>query len=346
MIFTVKKNFLWFLLLSVPLALIVGNRGDTNDTFTYYSIFKNINSYNLTNFSDFYLETGVELGWGLYSKFISFFSNSEVVLFSVFSLLTFYFIYKTCDIIKLKFIYVMCFYLPTSFFLMQQFMQIRQGFAVPVAIYASFLYLNNRKFISILFFILAFLFHQTISVYILFFLAFLFAYEKIFKQVKILNFKTYMLFVLLIGIMFARIIVMPLALSFFDRLQAYSSTGYSESVSLVGLANIKFYLEFIFILFFMHKKDLNDKFLILMIFVFTIGLAIRIAFFDFAILSGRLSNVFLFIEIFLMPYFIYKRFSKIVLLTTLVLYFLIIGFISWNFQVAEYLADSYFYPLY
>ncbi|MBR7714724.1 EpsG family protein [Acinetobacter nosocomialis] len=346
MILTVKKNFLWFLLLSVPLALIVGNRGDTNDTFTYYSIFKNINYYNLTNFSDFYLETGVELGWGLYSKFISFFSNSAVVLFSVFSLLTFYFIYKTCDIIKLKFIYVMCFYLPTSFFLMQQFMQIRQGFAVPVAVYASFLYLNNRKFISILFFILAFLFHQTIIVYILFFLAFLFVYEKIFKQVKILNFKIYMLSVLLLGIIFARIIVMPLALSFFDRLQAYSSTGYSESVSLVGLANIKFYLEFIFILFFMHKKDLNDKFLILMIFVFTIGLAIRIAFFDFAILSGRLSNVFLFIEIFLMPYFIYKRFSKIVLLTTLVLYFLIIGFISWNFQVAEYLADSYFYPLY
>ncbi|WKA73614.1 hypothetical protein QWY26_18880 [Acinetobacter baumannii] len=111
----------------------------------------------------------------------------------------------------------------------------------------------------------------------------------------------------------------------------------------MGLANIKFYIEFIFYTIFLCiKKDLNDKFLILMIFVFTIGLAIRIAFFDFAILSGRLSNVFLFIEIFLMPYFIYKRFSKIVLLTTLVLYFLIIGFISWNFQVAEYLADSYF----
>lgn len=85
----------------------MGNRGDTNDTFTYYSIFKNINYYNLTNFSDFYLETGVELGWGLYSKIISLFSNSEVVLFTIFSLLTFYFIYKTSDIIKLKFIYVM-----------------------------------------------------------------------------------------------------------------------------------------------------------------------------------------------------------------------------------------------
>lgn len=346
MILAIKKNFLWFLMLSVPLALVVGNRGDTNDTSIYYSIFKNINNYNLTNFGDFYLETGVELGWGLYSKFISLFSNSPVVLFSVFSLLTFYFINKICNIIKLDFIYVMCFYLPTSFFLMQQFMQIRQGFAVPVAVYASFLYLKNKKAISILFFILAFLFHQTIIVYILFFFVFLFIYEKIFKQGRILHFKGYLLAILLIGVVFARIIFMPLALSFFDRLQAYSNTGYSESVSLFGLANLKFYLEFVFILFYMHKKDLSDKFLIFMFFVFTIGLAIRIAFFDFAILSGRLSNVFLFIEIFLMPYFIYKRFSKVVLFTTIVLYFLVIGYISWNFQVAEYLEKSYFSPLY
>ena len=240
----------------------------------------------------------------------------------------------------------MCFYLPTSFFLMQQFMQIRQGFAVPVVMYASFLYLKNKKVTSILFFILAFLFHQTVVVYVLFFFVFLFVYEKIFKQGESLNFKVYILAILLVGVVFARIIFMPLALSLFDRLQAYSSTGYSESVSLLGLANIKFYLEFVFILFFMHKKDLSDKFLIFMIFVFTIGLAIRIAFFDFAILSGRLSNVFLFIEIFLMPYFIYKRFSKVILFTTLVLYFLLIGYISWNFQVAEYLVDSYFSPLY
>ncbi|WP_171250782.1 EpsG family protein, partial [Acinetobacter nosocomialis] len=68
--------------------------------------------------------------------------------------------YKTSDIIKLKFIYVMCFYLPTGFFLMQQFMQIRQGFAVPVVVYASFLYLENKKLLAILFFSLAVLFHQ------------------------------------------------------------------------------------------------------------------------------------------------------------------------------------------
>jgi len=91
-------------------------RGNTNDTYTYYFIFKNVDSYDLMNYSDFYSRTGVEVGWGLYSKIISLFSNSEVVLFTIFSLLTFYFIYKTSDIIKLKFIYVMCFYLPTGFF--------------------------------------------------------------------------------------------------------------------------------------------------------------------------------------------------------------------------------------
>ncbi|BCZ12522.1 hypothetical protein OCUAc18_00620 [Acinetobacter baumannii] len=324
----------------------MGNRGDTNDTFTYYSIFKNINYYNLTNFSDFYLETGVELGWGLYSKIISLFSNSEVVLFTIFSLLTFYFIYKTSDIIKLKFIYVMCFYLPTGFFLMQQFMQIRQGFAVPVVIYASFLYLENKKLLAILFFSLAVLFHQTVIVYILFLFVFLLIYKYFFEENKPLNFKIYMISILLLGIIFSRVVFLPLALSFFSRLQSYANTDYAESVSLLGLANIKFYIEFIFILLFMNKKDLNDKFLIYMIFIFTIGLAIRIAFFDFAILSGRLSNVFLFIEIFLMPYFIYKRFSKMVLFLSLLFYFILVGFISWNFQVAEYLADSYFSPLY
>ncbi|MGK8818244.1 EpsG family protein [Acinetobacter baumannii] len=341
-----RLNTIIFLIISSIFSLIVGMRGNTNDTYTYYFIFKNVDSYDLMNYSDFYSRTGVEVGWGLYSKIISLFSNSEVVLFTIFSLLTFYFIYKTSDIIKLKFIYVMCFYLPTGFFLMQQFMQIRQGFAVPVVIYASFLYLENKKLLAILFFSLAVLFHQTVIVYILFLFVFLLFYKYFFEENKPLNFKIYMISILLLGIIFSRVVFLPLALSFFSRLQSYANTDYAESVSLLGLANIKFYIEFIFILLFMNKKDLNDKFLIYMIFIFTIGLAIRIAFFDFAILSGRLSNVFLFIEIFLMPYFIYKRFSKMVLFLSLLFYFILVGFISWNFQVAEYLADSYFSPLY
>ncbi len=39
----------------------------------------------------FYNETGVEIGWGLYSKIISLFSDSPVVLFTIFFF--FYFFY-------------------------------------------------------------------------------------------------------------------------------------------------------------------------------------------------------------------------------------------------------------
>ncbi len=67
---------------------------------------------------------------------------------------------------------------------MQQFMQIRQGFAVPVVIYASFLYLENKKLLAILFFSLAVLFHQTVIVYILFLFVFLLIYKYFLKKIS------------------------------------------------------------------------------------------------------------------------------------------------------------------
>ncbi|EJP43857.1 putative membrane protein [Acinetobacter baumannii 1457504] len=35
--------------------------------------------------------------------------------------------------------------------MMQQFMQIRQGFAIPLVIYGSVLYLSGKKYISLVF---------------------------------------------------------------------------------------------------------------------------------------------------------------------------------------------------
>ncbi|MCY3355237.1 EpsG family protein, partial [Acinetobacter baumannii] len=60
----IRKELLIFLILSSFLSLLVGFRENTNDTITYYMIFKNIGSYDLTNFSLIYNETGVEIGWG------------------------------------------------------------------------------------------------------------------------------------------------------------------------------------------------------------------------------------------------------------------------------------------
>ena len=47
--------------------------GDITKKESLTPIFKNINNYDLTSFSDFYSETGVEIGWGWYSYIISFF---------------------------------------------------------------------------------------------------------------------------------------------------------------------------------------------------------------------------------------------------------------------------------
>lgn len=341
----VKKNLLWFLLLSVPLAFLVGSRGETNDTYTYYSIFKNISYYDLTNFGDFYLETGVELGWGLYSKVISLFSNSPVVLFSVFSLLIFYFIYKICNIIKLKFIYVMCFYLPTGFFFMQQFMQIRQALAVPLVVYAAVSFLDGRKKTSTIFFLLALVFHQISIAFIVVFFSYLIISRYYPLDFSVKRFLTLNIIVLMIGFILARLFFLPLAMGLFDRLNAYSDTDYAENVGFLSLANIKFYIEFLIILFFTNSKLISNKFFVFFVFCFTIGLTLRLAFFDFAILSGRLSNAFLFVEVFLIPMLLLNRLSLNFFYLYSFIYFFLLLYVTWNFQAAQYLESAYFIPL-
>lgn len=340
----VKKNTL-ILILVIILAVIVGNRGATPDTSVYYDIFKNIDSYHLSSYSQFYLESQVELGWGWYSKLISFFTSSSFILFGVFSFLTFWTIYKSNNILNLPFIYSLAFYLPSTFFLMQQFMQIRQGLAIPCAILASFLYFDNRIKKSIIFFIIAVMFHQTAFAYILIFCIYLILnkYYKIDFSLK--RFYIIIISILICGFFIARLFFLPLAFSLFERVEAYANSDYSEAYDLMSLSNIKFYIEFFIILFLTNERILKNKFYSFMVFIFTIGLTIRISFYDFGILGGRLSVVFLFIEIFLIPFLLIQRLKLIYAYTYMFFYFLMIFYITWFFQVSSYLQDSYFYPL-
>ncbi|MFW2043339.1 EpsG family protein [Acinetobacter sp. ULE_I001] len=340
----VKKNTL-VLIFVIILATIVGYRGSTPDTVVYLDIFNHINSYNLYSYTGFYSDAQVELGWGWYSKIISFFTDSSFILFGVFSFLTFWMIYKANNILRFPFIYTLAFYLPSSFFLMQQFMQIRQGLAIPAAILASFLYIDNKKKESFVFFIVAIMFHQTAIAYLLVFLLYLFINRFYSISFSLKRFLFVILSVLVLGFFVARVVVLPLAFSAFERLVSYADTEYAEANDLLSLSNIKFYLEFIIIIIFSNKKFLEDKFYIFMVFIFTVGLTIRIAFYDFGILGGRLSVVFLFIEIFLIPYLLYRKIKKPYFYFCLIVYFVLIFYISWVYQVSQYLQDSYFIPL-
>lgn len=341
----VNRNFLFFLLI-IPIILIVGNRGATLDTYNYYYVFKNIDNFDLTSYWGFYSESGFELGWGLYSKAISIVSNSSFVLFSIFSFLIFLVIYKISNIYKLNYLHVMCFYLSSGFFMLQQFMQIRQAFAVPVALLASLLFLKDLKLKAFLLFLLAFLFHQITLAFFLVFLSYLILDKKYPLGFSLKRLYTLSSLFIVITFILCRVVFLPLAFSLFDRLVAYSNDDqYSESVSFFSLANIKYYVEFIIILLLTNDKLIKDKNFIYMFFLFVIGLTLRVSFYDFEILSGRLSNVFLFIEIFILPYIFYHRLKSITFYLVIFFYFLVVGFTTWYFRAAPFLEQAYFIPL-
>ena len=204
----------------------------------------------------------------------------------------------------------MLFYLPTGFFLIQQFMQIRQGLAIPLVIYGSVLYLDNKKIASVILFILAACFHQIALAFIGVFIIY-----SLFTKFCIINsspIKFFMvnLLILVFGFLIARFLLLPLVFGYFQRLEAYSSTDYAESIGFFSLANIKFYIEFILIFVLINRNLLLNKFFVFFVFIFTVGLTLRISFYDFGILSGRLSNAFLLIEVFLIPMLLSNRLQK------------------------------------
>lgn len=334
---------LFYFILFLPIALLVGLRGATPDTAVYYNLFKDVDSYDLKNYYNYYLESGVELGWGLYSKIIIQFTDNSAILFSLFSALIFYFIYKTTDILKLNYLHTLVFYIPTGYFFMQQFMQIRQAFSVSVAIYASLLLLNNKFAKSLIFFILAFLFHQMSLSIIIISLIYYFVSRNIDVSKSLFLFRLYNFLIIFLGFLVIEFILKNYVIGQVSRLEAYSETNeYGKSVGFFSPANIKNYLLFIIFMALTNEKLIANKNYVFLFYIFTIGLTIRIGFYDFAILSGRLSNVFLYVEIFLLPFIFNSRFKVELKYFLMLIYFLLIISITWFFQASEYLETSYF----
>ena len=88
----------------------------------------------------------------------------------------------------------------------------------------------------------------------------------------------------------------------------------------------------------MYKNNLFRVFFLL----FVVGVAFRIGFSDFAILSGRFATAFSFSEIFILPFVFYrfKYFSTILLML-----FVILQTIATYIFQAPYVIDDYFKPL-
>ncbi|MFK8268148.1 EpsG family protein [Capnocytophaga cynodegmi] len=339
----IKRKLLLFLLLSIFVSSIVGNRGATRDTEAYYSVFKNIKNLDLLNPLKFYIVTGMEIGFGWYSFIISLFTNSNFILFFVFSFLTFYIIYKISEKITTKYIFVILLYLSSGYFFLQQFMQIRQGLATPLALYAVALFVKENR-ISLKFTLLSLLsisFHQVALPVILMGISSSLTFTRE-REISINKFRILCVVGLVIFVFLSKVFLSSILINLSSRVETYSkSAEYAAELGLFRLPNIKAFFTYLFILFFMNEKAYQNKLFVVFFVLFTLGLAFRIGFSDFAILSGRFATAFSFTEIFLLP-FIFNRFKQGKIMFAL---FIATQAIATYVYQAPFIIEDYFKPL-
>ena len=340
----IKKNTIVFLLVSLLVALIVGNRGDTRDTIVYYSVFKYIDVFDLLNPIQFYAFTGMEIGFGWYCFLISLLTQSHIIFFTIFSFLTFYIIFLVSKKINIKIIPVLLLYLSSGYFLLQQFTQIRQGFATPLALYALAIFISKDNKFSMKFLFLTLLalsFHQT-ALLIVIIGIFLSLILK-FLSLSFNEFRWCSVIILIVFIVIAKFVLVDILISISSRVEEYSSsTEYAEDLGIFRLPNIKSFFTFLFILFFMNGKMYENNLFKVFFLLFVVGVAFRIGFSDFAILSGRFATAFSFSEIFILP-FVFYRFKYF--RTILLMLFVILQAIATYVFQAPYVMDDYFKPL-
>ena len=339
----IKKDTMVFLFISLLVALIVGDRGDTRDTIIYYYVFRYIDILDLLNPAKFYIFTGMEIGFGWYCYLISFITNSHIILFTVFSFITFYIVYLVSRKIEINPIFVLLLYLSSGYFLLQQFMQIRQGFATPLALYALTVFIDKGDKFHLKFLLptlLAFSFHQVALPIVC--VGVLFSY--VFKiKMSLKKFKWASVVLLIMFIFIAKFVLVDFLIGISGRVEVYSNSAeYSEDLGVFRLPNIKAFLTFLFILFFMNRKMYENKLFTIFFLLFIIGLAFRIGFSDFAILSGRFATAFSFSEIFILS-FIFNRFKYLNIV--LLLLFVVSQAVATYMYQAPFVFEDYFKPL-
>lgn len=341
----VKKETIFFFLISIVASLIVGLRGNTNDTQDYYDVFKNISTLPVTDPIQFYAHTGMEIGFGWFAYIVHIFTSSSVIMFTLFSFLNFYLIYKTARLLGIHYFYPFCFYSTSAYFFMQQFMQMRQGLAVCIVIFTVVYAIKKGfKLWQLLLVLLSVAIHQTAAFLIAFCSIFYFLRNTFLFSDKYHKTTYWALF--LIFVVFFKFILLNFLINFSGRLNSYATSDtYNEAISLFSLPNIRTFLILMALTYFSGKAlNRNIHFRLFLFLMFT-ALAIRVGFSDFGIMSGRLSTAFSYVEIFALPMLLIDRFKLRARIVFIIIICIAQLIITLGFQ-APYLFEMYFEPLY
>ncbi|WP_162183340.1 EpsG family protein [Pectobacterium fontis] len=338
----IKKSNLFehtiFIMLTFMLAFIVSMRGDTPDTFVYANFFENYSYYSYNPFK-FYKETQADSIIQYFSFLIHLFSDNYRLLFFLFSVLTFIFIKRICDILKISFLQCILIYIGT-YFLSQQFMQIRQGLATPIVIYCllSTQARNKVTLLNFFFIILSVLTHIASVVVNIFNVKII----RSFLYTNKINDYFKLIFIFIIVFLSCRVVMMLGIGNFGDKMLSYKDSQFNYSRDFWDPVTIKTFI--ILAITFFHRRFFKDNssFYLLM-WMYLIGFSLRLGFYDFALLSGRLATYFTFTEIFLIPliFNIYKTPYRIVFY---VFYSALILYINLFYNL-NFLVEDYFTPL-
>lgn len=328
------------------LAFIVTFRGKTRDTIVYKYVYENLEYMNLGSVSGFYSNSGMEIGYGYLSYIVSILFDDYRVVFFIISFSILYCLYKVSLYLRINIIVFFLVYITNYYFVMQQFMQIRQGLSTALVFYGALLFFNKKYYSSLGLFIIACLFHQTAFAFVFFFIGYLLT-KSFFERYRG-NLLVYIS--IIIGVILVCKSILFIIPDYFVRVASYTDSDYSQVLSPFRLTSLRFYLLFIFFqiflcFFFKNKPQDNlykneSLFLVFLLVTYAVGLGIRIGFNDFAILSTRLSEFFLFAEIFLTSFiFSYKR-TDLKFLILFVLYLIAQIFILVN--QLDYVFIDYF----
>ena len=325
----------------MPFIVIATFRGNTRDTQVYYDRFLSINSFPNSPV-DFYLEYNIEWFFGVLSWFINIIGLPSLSIFFLVSFLTFYAIYRTSINLSLKIYEVLPFYLGT-FFITQQLMQIRQGMATAIAFWLLSAVIKKRATIwkiltrgGIVSFMHIFSPLIIISGGIVAFLKLNISYIKLFLIIAFSISFTIFISNLILGSSYFYLI--PLV----DDYSSLEDTSLSRSP--FALANIR---AIVLLLFFsiasINLK--NNKFFRVFLIMYAIHVGIRYGFLDFAIVSGRVSVLLGFAEIFLLPISIKAIFRNKTIMVLLCFIYLVVHAYITLFIVAPFMINDYLTPL-
>lgn len=317
------------------LPVLVGINSDRADFGNYLKFFQDMPT-NIFSFSFFNYAKGQhsELGYNYLQAFVKFFLNSATVYFILFCFISFLFRYKHYSFFLSKSDIIIAFFIFLSHeFLRKDAVQIRNGMASAIVLYALIFLYQNKKIKYIFFVLLASSFHM----------AGLAALPLVVLPIDNLKkFDKFLIVVFFFSLCVSIFFSIRKILLYFSRLgllppQVDIYLNWSDFLVAIPFTNpILLKSLFITCFLFIKRKKLFDDFTIHFLYqIYVISTCYYLIFRDFQILAGRFGSLFYAVEAPMLLLIINKSRKNIILkkylLCCFYLIFLIINFLTYDY---------------